>query len=107
MIITQTMFHFLIHFVNLYSDVLLPHISTLSCVAPHSRTLIDNIVSNNIEGGLTSRNIISTISDHYAQFFLMKNMKTKQKNTKNKKQKYTAMILKISMKPNLNQNYAK
>ena len=45
----------------------------------HSRTLIDNIFSNNIEDGLISGNIISTISDHYAQFLLVKNMKIKQK----------------------------
>ena len=47
----------------------------------HHHHLIDNIFSNNIEDGLISGNIISTISDHYAQFLLMKNMKIKQKET--------------------------
>ena len=47
----------------------------------HSGTLIDNIFSNNIEDGLISGNMISTISDHYAQFLVMKNMKIKQKET--------------------------
>ena len=66
---------------SLYTNFLLPYISTSSRVTPHSRTLIDNIFSNNIEDSLTSGNIISTISDHYAQFLLMENMKIKQKET--------------------------
>ena len=66
---------------SLYTNFLLPYISTPSRVTTHSRTLIDNIFSNNIEDGLISANIISTISDHYAQFLLMKNMKIKQKET--------------------------
>ena len=66
---------------SLYANFLLPYISTPSRVTTHSRTLIDNIFSNNIEDGLISGNIISTISDHYAQFLLMKNMKIKQKET--------------------------
>ena len=64
-----------------YTNVLLPYISAPSRVTTHSRTLIDNIFSNNIEDGLISGNIISTISYHYAQFLLMKNMKIKQKGT--------------------------
>ena len=66
---------------SLYTNFLLPYASTPSRVKTHSRTLIDNIFSNNIEDGLISGNIISTISDHYAQFLLMKNMKIKQKET--------------------------
>ena len=66
---------------SLYTNFLLPYISTPSRVTTHSRTLIDNIFSNNIEDGLISGNIISTISDHYAQFLLMKNMKIKQRET--------------------------
>ena len=66
---------------SLYANFLLPYISTPSRVTTHSRTLIDNIFSDNIEDGIISGNIISTISDHYAQFLLMKNMKIKQKET--------------------------
>ena len=62
-------------------DFLLPYTSTPSRVTTHSRTLIDNIFSDNIEDGLISGNIISTIPDHYAQFLLMKNMKIKQRET--------------------------
>ena len=66
---------------SLYTNFLLPYISTPSRVTTHSTTLIDNIFSNNIEDGLISANIISTISDHYAQFLLMKIMKIKQRET--------------------------
>ena len=68
-------------FLDLYTNFLLPYISTPSRVTTHSRTLIDNIFSSNTEDGLISGNIISTISDHYAQFLLMKNTKIKQKET--------------------------
>ena len=66
---------------SLYTNSLLPYISTPSWVTTHSRTLIDNTFLNDIEDGLISWNIISTISDHYAKFLLMKNMKIKQKET--------------------------
>ena len=66
---------------SLYTNFLLPYISTPSHVIPHSGTLIDNIFSNSIEDGLISGNIISIILDHYAQFLLIKNMKIKQKET--------------------------
>ena len=88
---------------SLYTYSLLPYISTPSHVTAHSRTLIGKIFSNNIEDGRISGNIISTISDHYAQFRLMKNMKIKQKETTDI---YSPVkILKLSMKLNLNQNY--
>ena len=66
---------------SLYSSFLLLYISAPSRVTTHSRTLIDNSFPSNIEDGLISCNIISTISDHYAQFLLRKNMKIKQKET--------------------------
>ena len=78
MIIIQTVLHF---FILLYTNFLLPHISTPSQVTIHSRTLTGNIFSNNIEDGLILGNIISTISDHYTEFLLKKNMKIKQKET--------------------------
>ena len=48
----------------------LPYITTPTRVTTHSETPIDNIFSNNIEDGLISGNIISTLSDHFAQFLL-------------------------------------
>ena len=55
------------------SNFLLPNISSPSRVTPHSQTLIDNIFSNKIEAESFSGNITTTISDHYAQFLLLKN----------------------------------
>ena len=66
---------------SLYKNFLLPYISTSSQVTTHARTLLHNIFSNNIEDGLISGKIVSNISDHYAQFLLMKNMKIKQQET--------------------------
>ena len=59
----------------IYKFFFLPFITTLTPVTPHSKTLIDNIFKKNIEDGLISRNIISTISDHFAQFLLQKDIK--------------------------------
>ena len=52
---------------SVYKNFLYPYISTPTSVTTHSKTLIiDNIFSNNIEDGLISRNITTTIIDHYA-----------------------------------------
>ena len=40
----------------------------------HSKTLVDNIFSNNIEDGLISGNITTNITDHYVQFLLKKDI---------------------------------
>ena len=61
----------------MYASFLLPFISTPSRVTPRSKTLIDNIFSNNIEDGSISGNIVTTISDHYAQFLLLQNLNNK------------------------------
>ena len=59
---------------SMYASFLLRYISTPSRVTPRSKTLIDNIFSNNIEDGSISGNIVTTISDHYAQFLLLQNL---------------------------------
>ena len=56
-----------------YSNFLLPYISSPSRFTPRSQTLIDNIFSNKIEEESFSGNITVTVSDHYAQFLLLKN----------------------------------
>ena len=38
---------------------------------------MSNIFSNNIEDGSISGNIVTTISDHYAQFLLLQNLNNK------------------------------
>ena len=61
---------------SMYTNSLLPYISTPTRVTAHSKTLIDNIFSNNIEDGLISRNITTTINHRYAQFLLKKDKTT-------------------------------
>ena len=39
--------------------------------------LIDNIFSNDIEDGSKSGNFVTTISDHYAQFLLLRKLNNK------------------------------
>ena len=63
----------------MYTNFLLPYITIPTRVTTHSKTLIDNTFSDNIEDGLISGNIITTISDHYAQFLLQKNIKIEKK----------------------------
>ena len=62
---------------SMYASFLLPYISTPNRVTPRSKTLIDNIFSNNIEDGSISGNIVITISNHYAQFLLLQNLNNK------------------------------
>ena len=61
----------------MYASFLSPYISTPSRVTPSSETFIDNIFSNNIEDGSISGSIVTTISDHYAQFLLLQNLNNK------------------------------
>ena len=58
---------------KMHSNFLLPYIFSPSRVTSRSQTLIDNIFSNKIEVKRSSGNITTTISDHYAQFLLLKN----------------------------------
>ena len=61
---------------SMYTNSLLPYISTPTRITAHSKTLINNIFSNNIEDGLISGNITTTITDPYAQFLLKKDKTT-------------------------------
>ena len=60
---------------KIHSNFLFPYISSPSRITPCSQTLIDNIFSNKIAVESFSGNITTTttISDHYAQFLLLKN----------------------------------
>ena len=55
---------------SMYTNFLLPYISTPTRVTTHSRTLI-----NNIEDGVISGNITTAITDHHVQFLLKKDIK--------------------------------
>ena len=60
---------------SMYTHFLFPYISTPTRVTTQSKILIDNIFSNNIDDGLISGNITTTITDHYAQLLLKKDIK--------------------------------
>ena len=60
----------------MYASFLLPYINTPSRVIPHSKPLTD-IISNTVEDSSISGNLVTTISDHYGQFLLMKNLNKK------------------------------
>ena len=62
---------------TMYSNLLLPHIACPTCVTVNSQTLIDNIFSNNYDSSFTLGNLVTTLSDHHAQFLLME-FQTKQ-----------------------------
>ena len=67
---------------SMYTNFLSTYISTPTRVTTHSKTIIDNIFTNNIDDGLISGNITTTITDHYAQFLLRKDMKLQHTNEK-------------------------
>ena len=62
---------------TVYSNLLLPHIASPTCVTLNSETLLDNIFSNNYDSSSTSGNLVTTLSDHHAQLLLME-FQTKQ-----------------------------
>ena len=70
---------------KMYTNFLLPYITSPSRVTPRSQTLIDNLFSNIIEEGLNSGNLTTTISDHFVQFVLFKTEKTNKCNSKDTK----------------------
>ena len=70
---------------KMYTNFLLPYITSPSSVTPRSQTLIDNFFSNIIEEGLNSGNLTTTISDHFVQFVLFKTEKTNKCNSKDTK----------------------
>ena len=62
---------------TMYSNLLLRHLRCPTCVTVNLQTLIDNIFSNNYDSSFTSGNLVTTLSDHHAQFLLME-FQTKQ-----------------------------
>ena len=66
----------------MYSNLLLPHIASPTRVTLNSETLIDNIFSNNDDSSFTSGNLVTTLSDHHAQFLLMEFQNKQMDNKK-------------------------
>ena len=56
---------------TMYSNLLLPHIAGSTRFTLNSETFIDNIFSNNYNSSFTLGNLVTTLSDHHAQFLLM------------------------------------
>ena len=97
---------------TMYLNLLLPYITYPTHVTVNSQTLIDNIFSNNYDSSFTSGNLVTTLSDHHAQFLLME-FQTKQmdnekiqmfrdfskiKNNKNLVNTHFQMLRKFSVK---------
>ena len=61
----------------MYSSSLLLRITSPTHISTKSKTLIDNIFSTDSPEELISRNIITSISDHLAQFLIFPTEKTK------------------------------
>ena len=66
----------------MYSNLLLPHIASPTRVTLSSETLIDNIFSNNDDSSFTSGSLVTTLSDHHAQFLLMEFQNKQMDNKK-------------------------
>ena len=69
-------------FDNITSNLMVPHIILPTRITPHSKTLIDNIYSNNerFQEGI-SGNLTLSISDHLAQFLIVPYGINKKKKT--------------------------
>ena len=68
---------------QMYSASLVPHITSPTRITSHSRTLIDNIFSTDISENAISGNIVTSISDHLAQFLFLPIDQLKTNNNKN------------------------
>ena len=67
----------------MFSNALLPLISSPTRVTPTSQTLIDNIFTNYYDSSHLAGKIVTKLSDHQAQFVLLKkyNKSTQKKET--------------------------
>ena len=73
------------HFLdNVFSNSFFPHVNMPTCHTSRSKTLIDNILHNGINGNTISGNISTDISDHLAQFLIT----SYQKHSETKPKKY-------------------
>ena len=55
---------------QIYSSPLIPHITFPTHLTPRSKTLIDNLFSTDPPNEVITGNILTTLSDHLAQFLL-------------------------------------
>ena len=81
----------------MFSNALLPLISSPTQVNPTSQTLNDNIFTNDYDLPHLAGNIVTTLSDHQAQFVLL----TKYSKSKQKKHFISGTLLKWKNKKDL------
>ena len=55
----------------MYSNILLPNISSPARITSTSATLIDNIFTNDYDNTFRSGNLVTTLSDHLAQILII------------------------------------
>ena len=76
--------HNAIYFLDqMYSPSLVPHITSPTQINSRSRTQIDNIFSTDISENVISENIVTSISNHLAQFLFLPIDQFKTNNNKN------------------------
>ena len=68
----------------MYSNTLLPQITTPSCITSKSATLIDNIFVNEYDPTFLSGNLTISLSDHLTQFLVTVSVKKKNELGNNK-----------------------
>ena len=56
----------------MYSNSPVPHITVPKPITPRSKTMISNISFNSINKAAISGNLITDISDHHAQFLIVR-----------------------------------
>ena len=79
---------------TLYSNSFYPTINIPTRITSTSKTLIDNILYNNITKSIWAGNIATTISDHLMQYIFIPSEISEKPNNKIFKRKYTAENLK-------------
>ena len=66
-----------------------PHILQPTRITDHTATLIDNIFFNSIEHFTISGNIVYDLTDHLANFIILRNLGSLPSNTKVYKRDYS------------------
>ena len=79
---------------TIYSNSFYPTIHIPTRITSTSKTLIDNILYNNITKSISAGNIVTSISDHLMQYIFISGEISEKPNNKIFKRKYTAENLK-------------
>ena len=83
----------------MYCNSLLLHITSPTCITARCKTLIDNIFSNVYDSTFKFGNLLTTLSDHNAQFlFLGNQIKTTKSTERQYCRDFTAMEKQKKMK---------